>query len=135
MTKKQLSSPQCLVPADNKSVIFSILKSCLDILRSNEFLTGDKALRSLSYLLILKLIEPRLNDTIDINNYNFDFSSYEDNSIDKLKEKLLIMIRFSNLANENENNITNIMRHLWDDILSLHPSTKNIFLKKKINIF
>ena len=41
-----------------------------------DFVTGDKALRSLSYLLILKLIEPRLNDTIDINNYNFDFSSY-----------------------------------------------------------
>ena len=75
-----------MVPADNKSVIFNILKSCLDILRSNEFLTGDKALRSLSYLLILKLIEPRLNDTIDINNYDFDFSAYEDNSIDKLKE-------------------------------------------------
>ena len=74
----------------------------MDILRSAEFLTGDKALRSLSYLF-LKLIEPRLNDTIDINNYDFDFSAYEDNSIDKLKEKLLIMIRFTNLVKEDEN--------------------------------
>ena len=36
----------------------NIFKSCLNTLRDNEGLTGEKALRNMSYLLILKLIEP-----------------------------------------------------------------------------
>jgi hypothetical protein len=39
-------------------------------LRDNEGLTGDKALRNMSYFLILKLIEPRLGKEIDIDNSN-----------------------------------------------------------------
>jgi hypothetical protein len=44
----------------NKNILINSFKGCLDILRDSEALTGDKALRDLSYLLILKLIEPRI---------------------------------------------------------------------------
>ena len=43
---------------DNKTTLINVFKNCLNILRDNEGLTGDKALRNMSYLLILKLIEP-----------------------------------------------------------------------------
>ena len=69
------------------------------------------------------------------DNYEYDFSSYEDEFIEEHKAKLLSMVRFSNLAKENEENeenIPKIMKYLWDDVLSVHPITKNIFLKGKM---
>lgn len=41
------------------------------------------------------------------------------------------MVKFSNLAKENEENLPKIMKCLWDEVLSVHPITKNIFLKGK----
>ncbi len=35
------------------------------------------------------------------------------------------------MSNEKEDNIPVNMKYLWDDILSNHPTTKNIFLKSK----
>jgi len=119
------------VKMDNKSALINIFKNCLDILRDNEGLTGDKALRNMSYFLILKLIEPHLGKEIDIDNYEYDFSHLEDDIIEMHKTKLLQIVRFSNLANEKEDNISANMKYLWEDILSKHPSTKNIFLKDK----
>jgi type I restriction-modification system DNA methylase subunit/restriction endonuclease S subunit len=119
------------IKTDNKTTLINVFKNCLNMLRDNEGLTGEKALRTLSYLLILKLLEPHLDGEIDINNYDFDFSHIEDDVVDKHKEKLLKIVRFSNLAKEKEDNIPNLMNYLWKDILSVHPSTKNIFLKDK----
>jgi len=114
-----------------KNNLRTIFKYCLDVLRNNEHLTGDKALRTLAYLLNLRLFEPQFGNQIDIDNYDYDFSHLEDEDIDKHKTKLLSVVRFSNLAKENEDNIPAIMKCLWDDILSVHPITKNIFLKGK----
>jgi type I restriction-modification system DNA methylase subunit/restriction endonuclease S subunit len=119
------------VTINSKVTLTNVFKNCLNILRDNEGLTGDKALRNMSYLLILKLLEPRLGKEIDIDNYKYDFSHMEDNLVENHKNKLLKIIRFSNLANENEDNIPIIIKYLWNDILSNHPSTKNIFLKGK----
>ena len=119
------------VKNDNKTILISVFKSCLNILRDNEGLTGEKALRTLSYLLILKLLEPHFGDEINIDDYEYDFSHIEDEMIEKHKNKLLEIVRFSNLSNEKEDNIPVNMKYLWDDILSNHPTTKNIFLKGK----
>lgn len=40
-------------------------------------------------------------------------------------------IRFTNLINIKEDDLPNTLKQLWSDILSVHPSTKNIFLKGK----
>jgi type I restriction enzyme M protein len=117
---------------DLKDKLKQLFKNCLNIMRDNEGLTGEKALRNLSYLLILKLIEPRIEGEINIDNYEYDFASYfEDNLIESTKKRLLMIARFSNLSNEKDDDIPNLMKYLWDIILSNHPTTKNIFLKGK----
>jgi len=117
---------------DIKQELIKIFKNCLNILRDNEGLIGDKGLRTMAYLFILKLIEPHLGNVIDIDNLEYyDFSRIEDEFIEGHKKKLLEIVRFSNLKNEKEDNISSNMKYLWDDILSKHPITKKIFLKDK----
>jgi type I restriction enzyme, S subunit len=131
LTEMQQISQTKEVKTDNKNTLISVFKSCLNILRDNEGLTGEKALRTLSYLLILKLLEPHFGGEINIDDYEYDFSHIEDEMIEKHKNKLLEIVRFSNLSNEKEDNIPVNMKYLWDDILSNHSTTKNIFLKDK----
>ena len=119
------------VKTDSKTCLINLFKNCLNILRDNEGLTGEKALRNMSYLLILKLLEPHFGNEINIDDYEYDFSHMEDDIIEIHKKRLLELVRFSNLSKENEDNIPCNMKYLWDDILSKHPSTKNIFLKDK----
>ena len=116
---------------DSKKELTSFFKNCLDILRDNEGLTGEKALRNLSYLLILKLLEPHFGGIIDIDNHPYDLSCFEDDVKEHNKDRLLSCVRFSNLSKEDEINLPNMMKYTWDIILSEHPSTKNIFLPEK----
>jgi type I restriction-modification system DNA methylase subunit len=118
------------VNSDDKTVLTNTFKYCLNILRV-EGLTGDKGLRNMSFLLILKLLESQFENEIDIDNYKYDFSHIEDEMVDNHRTKLLEIVRFSKLANEKDDNILVNIKHLWDDILSKHPSTKNIFLSGK----
>jgi type I restriction enzyme S subunit len=109
-------------------------KRCLDILRDNEGLTGEKALRNMSSLLILKLLEPhfRVGGAIDIANYDFSAGleeHFDECLIEHNKQRLLTCVLFSNLSKENEDNIPQLMKYMWDIILSRHPATKCIFLK------
>jgi len=120
------------IKTDTKNTLINIFKSCLDTMRDNEGLTGEKALRNLSYLLTLKLLEPRFNNEINIDDYEYKFDEYEDCiDIKEHKNKLLKLVRFSVLSKENEMDIPVIIKSLWDDILSKHPTTQNIFLKDK----
>ena len=133
LTEMQQISQTKEVKMDNKTTLISVFKSCLNILRDNEGLTGEKALRTLSYLLILKLLEPHFGGEINIDNcYEYDFASYfEEHVIEPNKTRLLQIVRFSNLSNEKDDDIPNLMKHAWDIILSTNPTTKNIFLKGK----
>lgn len=115
---------------DDLSKLTTIFKYCLNVLRDKETLTGDKALRTLAHLIDLKLLEPQLGKTIDIDNFSYDLSGYGFTSEEeqKYKQDLLFIARFSNLSKQDANNIPNNMKCLWKDILSVHPKTKNIFL-------
>ena len=119
------------IKTDNKAKLINIFRNLMDILRDNEALTGPKALLNWSPLLILKLIEPYLGKEIDIDKYNYDFSHIQDDMVENHKKKLLEIVRFSNLCKEKEDNLPINIKYLWDDILSNHPTTKNIFLKGK----
>jgi len=120
-----------ILQSSTKAKLINIFKNCLNILRDNEGLIGEKALRTLSYLFILKLIEPHFGNEIDIDNFEYDFSDYLDEIAEQTKKNLLRFSRFSNLAVESEDNILSIVNHLWEKILSVHPSTNKIFLKGK----
>ena len=114
---------------NTKNNLNTIFKYCLDVLRDNEHLTGDKALRTLAHLLDLRLLEPQFGKTIDIDEFDYN-SELGDNSLsEEHKTKLLSIVRFSKLAKENEDNIPTNMKYLWDIILAVHPKTKNIFIK------
>jgi type I restriction-modification system DNA methylase subunit len=113
---------------DNKDNIITVFKHCLNILRDNEGLTPIKALRNLSYLFILKFIEPYFQHEINIDEYNYEITCI-DNDVVKYKTWLLQVVRFTNLVNENEDNIQTILSNLWEDILSNHPTTMKIFQK------
>ena len=84
------------VRADKKGELMNSLNGCLNILRDNEGLTGEKALRNMSYLLILKLIEPHFGKEkgIDIDNFDYDFNHIEDDNRENHKTKLLQYVRF-----------------------------------------
>ena len=124
-------STYCKTPEGQE--LTNVLKQILNILRS-EGLTGDKALRNMSYLLILKLIEPRIGSIIDFDNYDYDEDSFcipPGVSIETHKKEMLKIVRFSNLASVNECDISNNIKYLWNDILSEHPATAKIFLTGK----
>jgi type I restriction-modification system DNA methylase subunit len=111
---------------NDKNSLINIFKSCLDILRT-EGLTGDKALRNLSYLLILKLIEPRIGNEIIIREEDYNFR----NLTKEQKNKLLSLVVFDNLQKEPEGNLSTNIKCMWDIILSENSKTKNIFLRNK----
>jgi type I restriction-modification system DNA methylase subunit len=116
----------------HKKNLSTLFNYCLDLLRINEHLTGSKALKEITYWLVLRLLEPHFGNRIDIDNYEYDFNSYfEEDVIEYNKQRLLSIVRFSNLSNEKEDDIPNLMKNIWDIILSVHPITKNIFLKEE----
>lgn len=124
---KQMSIKE--IKIDNKKTLTSIFKGCLNILRDSEGLTGEKSLRILSYLLILKLLEPHFAGQIKIDDYQYDFSHIKTEDIKKHRNKLLEIARFTNLSKEKEVSLSTNMEFLWNDILCCHPTTKKIFLK------
>jgi len=105
------------VKTDIKTSLINVFKSCLNILRDNEGLTGEKAFRNMSYLLILKLLEPQFDTEINIDDYNYDFSHLQDHYIEYHRSTLLKIARFSNLSIENEDNVPIKFKYLWDDYI------------------
>ena len=119
---------------DVRNELNHVFDRCLDILRA-EGHTGEKALRNISLLLILKLLEPlfRSGGKIDIAKYDFSAGLEEhfddEGLIEHNKQRLLTCVLFSNLSKEKEDNIPQLLKYIWDIILSCHPATKSIFLK------
>lgn len=114
----------------NKDALKRNFLSLLDILRIDA-LTGEKALRNMSYLLTLKLLEPQFGpDKIDIDNTEH-YVNLVTNETPEIVQRLLRATRFSTLTQESEENLANILRHVWDYVLSEHPATRNIFLSNK----
>lgn len=108
----------------NMSTLFS---SCMNIFRDSEHLTGDKALRNLSYLLVLRLIEPMFGKEIKLDEHKYTLPT---NRKDKL-DKLIKYTHFSEIASSDEEDIPGILKEVWQCILSQHPKTKDIFLPNK----
>lgn len=118
-----LSKQSAITPLTN------ILKNCLDLLRDNEGLTGDKALKCITYYLTLKLIESHFGNKIDIDNYDYEFPHVHESVLEIYKTELFKNVRFSNLVKLEENELKAKVRNVWEDILSYHPITCKIFTK------
>jgi hypothetical protein len=88
---------------NSKKKLVNIFKECLEIIKKEELLKNRKALKNLSYLLILKLIEPhfKYGGEINIDHCSkYDFTEIKDSMVDIHKNFLLKMVRFSNLTEE-----------------------------------
>lgn len=117
-----------------KKQLENVFKNCLDILRNQEAIVGDKAMRNLSFLIILKMIEQYIGfkgETdkkifIDDDSH-YDLSQYSQ----KEKEKIFSIMKYSNLIKEKVDNLPAQIQCLWSEVLSVHPSTKSIFQKDK----
>lgn len=110
-----------------KSNLTTMFKTCLNLLRDQEGLTGDKALRTIGNLLILRLSEEQIKKgIIDIDNIDYyDTDVYEEVSI----EKYMSYARFSKLRKLHEGDMVYTMDNLWKVILCQHPKFKDLFDK------
>ena len=109
-----------------------IFDKILNILRDAEGITGEKALRNLSYLLILKLIEPHIGKTINFNNYEYTNSNVNINDLIKYCNFSYLVEIIS--KSKEESNILeklNNLELLHELVLSECPITNKIFLKNK----
>jgi type I restriction enzyme M protein len=122
MTQIQELTHSNAAEVDSKQKMKATFKRILDILRT-EGITGDKALKNMASLLILKMLENKIGKEIDIDNYVYPF---EDEELE-LKPKLLELARFTNLAKEPDTNIMTNINALWSYILCEHPSTEKVF--------
>ena len=129
LAQVQATAAAIATSTDGRSGFVQTFKGCLNLLRDNEGLTGEKALRNLSYLLILMLLEPHIGKDIDIDGYQgYDFGShFTPETVDANKTRLLQCVRFSVLAKEKEDNIHVMIGYMWKLVLSVHPITKCIF--------
>lgn len=136
---KSPSNKEDIIMPDICQTKFKELKnrfdSILNILRDNDALTGEKALKNMSYFIILKLIEPHIGKTINFDEYDYDFSEIQDDAIDKVKSDIIPLTKFSNiikLANsDKKDNVVQWLKYLWQFILTQHPITSKIFLQNK----
>ena len=85
--------------SNNVQNLRNMFKSCLNILRDNEHLTGDKALRNLAYFLVLRLIEPKI-DEMGMMDYDYPFDEYNE----KDRKKIMSCLKFSELISNKEDN-------------------------------
>lgn len=115
----------------NKSKLQNLFNKILNLLRDNEYLTGIKALKNISNLIIFRLIEPKLSKEINIYDYDFKFEDADEEIDEKQAEKLIRYTKFSVIASEKEENIPTSMKYVWKYILAVHPKTKDIFIKEK----
>ena len=132
-TKHQKRSSACVsldklkilsVP-NSKLNITTSLNKCLNILRDNANVLNEDALHIISYFLILALMEPKIGES-DMDMYNESFYDLEHlDSDDKIK--LFHVLKFSNLIKENKDDYSFYLKNLWQNILSVHPKTKDIY--------
>lgn len=109
-----------------ENIMQSILDTCLNILRTDEYIVGEKALANINKILILKLIEPKF-DELNIINYNYDLDYIEDiDERNDIKERCLNYIKFSNLVNYDKCYIS-LLKEIWEHIISNYNILKLLF--------
>jgi type I restriction enzyme M protein len=108
----------------DKEVLKNTYKTCLDILRTDG-ITGDKALRNMTYFFILKLIEPKLDTEIKIQECNYDLD-------DEQLEKHMALVRFSDIVKLKDDSLHASIECLNNNILAVHPSTCKLFKEGRL---
>jgi type I restriction-modification system DNA methylase subunit/restriction endonuclease S subunit len=111
------------------SQISRILYSCHNILRDREGITGEKALRNITNIVVLKSLGKYLEDEdhMGLLTYPYDFS--DSGFSEEQRQTILSYVYFDNLLKMKEDNIKNNIGVFWDIVLSQNPFTSKIFQK------
>jgi type I restriction enzyme S subunit len=111
------------------SQISRILYSCHNILRDREGITGEKALRNITNIVVLKALGKYLEDEdhMGLLTYPYDFS--DSGFSEEQRQTILSYVYFDNLLKMKEDNIKNNIGVFWDIVLSQNPFTSKIFQK------
>jgi len=120
------SKKECIEDTlEDKEELTNLFRWSLDFLRDREHLTGEKALRCITSLLILRLSEPQIING-NINIYNMDY--YDLNNYDEKNIKYYMNLTiFKNLKNIPENDYISTLMRLREVILIYHPKFKDLF--------
>lgn len=106
----------------------SMFKSCLDILRDKEHLTGEKALCSIALLITYRLLNNQTDDLgLETYDYNFKEKGYDEED----KKLVVHLVKFNRLVEEGKKSDWTMcakLEALWKCVLTVHPKTKDIFL-------
>jgi type I restriction-modification system DNA methylase subunit len=105
-----------------KNDLITLFNKCFNILRDNEHIVGEKALKTLSYLLYYKLIEGKIGTEINFEDYkHYQFENEEERVV------LFDMLKMSNLVKKHNSDLMSLFEDVWERILSVHPITKLVF--------
>jgi type I restriction-modification system DNA methylase subunit len=131
--KKNILSDKTLISnkLDKGKITLEMCKmfeSCINLLRNKEHIVGRYAMKTFAYILLLRLLEPKIRSKeIDIE------SEKEKYNISDLSEEKQIRIMdltiFSNILKEKKENLTNNMIVLWNNVLSKHSKLSDIFVE------
>ena len=107
------------------------LDNCHNLLRDREGVTGEKALRNIGFVVILKMLERFINqgDPMGLLTHNYDFSAYEVSEEDQ--QKIVNYVRFGELKEVNEEKFVSHIGLVWEIILAQNPFTRKIFRRGK----
>ena len=102
-----------------------------NLLRDREGITGEKALRNIGFVVILKMLERFINegDPMNLLTHNYDFSEYDMSEEDQ--REIVSYVRFSVLKCVNEEKFVNNVGLFWDIVLVQNPFTRKIFRRGK----
>lgn len=99
----------------------TLFKSCMNIFRDYEAVTGEKALSDFTKLLVLKMLR-----NINIDNFN-----YENCNSDIDEKTLLFLFKVCNnlktIEEEKVENFSTIINGIFEHILPNHSKTKSLF--------
>ena len=108
------STPHVHSMVEVTNTLVTLLRFVLDVLRDNEHLVGHTALRVMTNIITLKMIEPQL-DALCISNIPTDIKGLHE------------FAYFSVIANSTEKTLSGKMDRVWSEILAVHPKTSEIF--------
>ncbi len=120
-------------PNDSTTKFLNVYNECVAILDEVDDLTGIQVLRTMSYLVILKIFEDSFDTRFFVDDYPYNTSVLGElyNKEEHIK-KILRLSRISRLSTEREEFLPFYIKQIWDLILSQHPVTKRIFPKDKL---
>ncbi len=117
-----------ILPSDSKeAAMLKTMFARFEQMLYNEGTVGTKAREDIIDLMILRMLEPYFeNNTIDI----LDIAKYAYDEIE-INQNNVKYVMLSNLSKLKTEEVRSELKRVWNNVLCVHPLTKQIFSKEK----